>query len=134
MSIGQSSGKFLGTDEASIAGGPDYADHGTEFTSQDLKVQDSEIIFVQCKVKGGHGSNSGNCIFKFVASADGVNFTTEYFLQLRVPMSGTNAVVKGWHVNVTGIHTIRLQQIENAETESTYTALLTNARWGKSFF
>lgn len=129
----QSSGVFIADDITSIAGGPDYADHVTDFTSLDLPVYDLEIIWIQCKVTGGSASCSANCIFKFVASADGSNWTTAYFVQLKVLMNSTDAVVKGWHTNVIGIHSLRLQQIENAETTSGYTALLCNARWGKSF-
>ena len=128
----QSSGVFIATDLASIAAA-DTADHGVEFTSQDLQVWDVGIVYVQCKVTGGNASNALDCVFKFVVSADGTNFTTEYFVELAVTMSGVSAIVKGWHLNVDGIHTLRLQQIENEEAVGGRTALLTNVRWGKSY-
>ena len=128
----QSSGNFLVTDLASVTVGPGYVTYPT-LLSLDLPVYDLEIIWIQCKVTGGTGAVALNCIFKFVASADGTNWTTEYFVQLKVPMNGTNAIVKGWHTNVIGIHSLRLQQIENEETEANRTATLCNARWGKSF-
>lgn len=133
MTLGaQSQGKFIATDIAEIAGGPDTADHVTDFTSQDLNVWDLDTIYVQCKVTGTAG-NTAVCSFKFVVSVDGTNWTTEYFVELEITMSGANAIVKGWHLNVLGIHSIRLQQIENKEAGAGAKALLLNVQWGKSY-
>ena len=133
MGIGlQSSGNFLVTDVAGINEGPTTLTYPT-LLSHDVQVWDREIIYVQCKVTGEAATNALGCMFRFVASADGVNFTTEYFLELEVLMLGTAPVCKGWHVNVTGIHSLRLQQLENLESVVGRAALAINARWGKSY-
>lgn len=129
----QSQGKFLGTDLASIAAGPGFANHGSEFTSQDLQVWDVKTVLVHCKVTGGNAANVLDCVFKFVSSLDGVNWSTMFLAELEVPMVGVNAIVYPAHLNVEGAHSLRLQQIENKETVAGRTATVMNVQWGKSF-
>lgn len=126
----QSSGNFLVDDYASLA--KETTVTYPTLLSRALPVWDRELIYIQCKATGGDDANELDCAFRFVVSADGVNWTTTYFLTLDVRLAGQVEVVKGWHVNVTGIHSIRLQQIENEDTVTARTAKNINVRWGKS--
>ena len=129
----QSSGKLIASDIESIAKAS-TAVNGSEFTAVPLEVWDLDTVVLSLYATGGHASASGNVEFKIVGSVDGDNWDTEALVDpsaLVIALNGTSKVQKSYHINVLGLHSIRLQQVENKD--SSYAATNVNVRWGKSF-
>jgi len=128
----QSDGLFMAADIASIAATATVV-RVTDFTDIPRPVWDLDTLAIQCYVTGGNASATGNVVFKFQGSVNGVNFESGdiYFYSMTIAMSGTTAMEKIELVNVLGIHTMRLAAIENED--ASYTATVVNARWGKSY-
>ncbi len=126
------SGKFIATDITSIAINTTIV-NGTDYSALVVKVWDLGTIIIQGKCTGGVAACALPVQYNFVGSPDGLNWDTVTFYQLEVTLNGVTEARYSQHVNVLGFFAIRLQSIKNTETVATRTAVVVNARWGKSY-
>jgi len=117
-------------DIASIASGATVVD-GVGFTSKQLRVHDIWLMGLLLYATGGAGGANGDVEFNILGSPDGVNWGTEPYLTLTVTLSGTSKVAAQHQIDVTGLHSIKIGSIKNADAAQA--ATLVGAIWGKTY-
>lgn len=132
MAKGATSKGAFTTEIASIAVDTEITE-GT-FDSVVLEVWDVDSLALQGVAKGGHANAGGQVVFRLLASLDGVEFDTVYFHEHRITLNGTTAVIGPAEViDVSGIHSLKLEKIKNEDIQANCTATLVNLNWSKGY-
>jgi len=82
--------------------------------SKAVMVQGLQKLGVQCKFTGVAGS-TGNTIFRFIFSVDGVTFDSSFSYEITMTQAGATEVVSLFSIPVEHVKFIKLLEIQNTD-------------------